>query len=75
VKFIVGINNDGWPTAIPLDRVREIRIDPDDAAAVIEFRDDPTISQTLDPCIICDDANLQNCLRIFVPKKDARCDI
>lgn len=72
MKFIIGLDTDGWPTAIPLDRVREIRIDPRDAAAVIEFRDDPTISQTLETCIICDEADLQNCLRIFVPQKDKR---
>ena len=72
MKFIVGLNSDGWPTAIPLDRVREIRIDPDDKATVIEFRDDPTICQILHTCVICDEADLQHHLEIFLPQGGKR---
>lgn len=72
MRFIVGLNSDGWPTAIPLDRVREIRIDPDDAAAVIEFRDDPAISQTLRTCLFCDEVDLKHYLLILMPQKGKR---
>lgn len=72
MKFLVGINTDGWPTAIPLDRVREIRIDPDDKATVIEFRDDPTICQILHPCAICDEADLQKHFGVFMPQGGKR---
>ena len=58
--FIVGLNSDGWPTAIPLDRVKELRIAPDDKAAVIEFRDDPTISYTLTTASICEASELKD---------------
>jgi|GEM_PF-6871660 hypothetical protein len=58
--FIVGLNIDGWPTAIPLDRVKELRIDPDDKAAVLEFRDEPRVSQALTTALICEASELKD---------------
>lgn len=58
MNWITGISRDGWPTAIPLDRVKELRVDPDDMAAVIEFRDEPDISETLTKAMICNEDGL-----------------
>jgi DNA-directed RNA polymerase alpha subunit len=63
VKFIVGLNSDGWPTAIPLDRISELRIDPDDKAAALEFRDEPDRSETLEKAMICEHAEFMSALR------------
>jgi hypothetical protein len=71
MKFIVGLNSDGWPTAIPLDRISELRIDPDDKAAVIEFRDDPTISYTLTTAFICKASEVKDYM-IFLTKEAKR---
>lgn len=61
--FIVGLNLDGWPTAIPLDRVKELRLDTHDKAAVLEFRDEPSFSQALTSPMICEHAELMSALR------------
>lgn len=58
MNWITGISRDGWPTAIPLDRVKELRVDPDDKAAVIEFRDEPDRSETLKKAMICNEDGL-----------------
>ena len=63
MNFLVGLNNDGWPTAIPLDRVREIRVDPEDMAATLEFRDDSKRSETLTKSVICNEAETMWMLR------------
>jgi hypothetical protein len=72
MKFIVGLNSDGWPIAIPLERIRELRIDPDDKAAVIEFRDDPTISYTLTTAFICDASELTEYMTLVITKRGKR---
>ena len=72
MKFIVGLNSDGWPTAIPLDRIRELRIDPDDKSAVIEFRDDPTISYTLTTAFICDESEVKDYMILLLKKETKR---
>ena len=72
MKFIVGLNSDGWPTAIPLDRISELRIDPDDKSAVIDFRDDPTISYTLTPAFICNASKLKDYMMLVQTKESAR---
>lgn len=72
MKFIVGLNSDGWPTAIPLDRIRELRIDPDDKAAVIEFKDDPTISYTLETAFICKASEVKDYMMLVLTKEAKR---
>jgi hypothetical protein len=72
MKFIVGLDSDGWPTAIPLDRIRELRIDPNDKAAVIEFRDDPNISYTLTTAFICDASDVTNYMMLVITKRGKR---
>jgi hypothetical protein len=72
MKFIVGLNSDGWPTAIPLDRISELRIDPDDKSAVIEFRDDPTISYTLTTALICEASELKDYMIVILKKETKR---
>ena len=67
--FVVGLNLDGWPTAIPLDRVKELRLDTHDKAAVLEFRDDPRFSQALTSPMICDVYDLQDRLMRLAKKK------
>ena len=76
MRFIVGLNSDGWPSAIPLDRLKSISLDPDEGVAVLEFRDDPTISQTLSTAMICGDSDLQETLMMLMgmKKKGKRCD-
>ena len=68
MKFIVGLNSDGWPTAIPLDRISELRIDPDDKSAVIDFRDDPTISYTLTTAFICEASEVKDYMIVLTKK-------
>ena len=72
MKFIVGLNSDGWPTAIPLDRISELRIDPDDKAAVIEFRDDATISYTLTTAFICKASEVKDYTMLVLTKETKR---
>ena len=71
MKFVVGLNSDGWPTAIPLDRISELRIDPDDKSAVIDFRDDPTISYTLTTALICEASEVKDYM-VLLLKKEAQ---
>lgn len=73
MSFLVGLNSDGWPTAIPLDRVREIRVDPEDMATVIEFRDDSKRSETLTKAVLCPEAETMWMLRglATIAKEDA----
>ena len=73
MNFLVGLNGDTWPTAIPLDRVKELRVDPEDMAAVIEFRDNPDISQTLTKAVICNEVEAMWMLRALavIAKEDA----
>lgn len=51
MNWITGINRDGWPTAIPLDRVKQISVDPrcpiGSGEAAIELRDDQTHSEAM----------------------------
>jgi hypothetical protein len=62
VNWITGINRDGWPTAIPLDRVKQIGVDPrceiGSGEAVIELRDDPTRAEVLGLASVTDTASL-----------------
>lgn len=67
--FIVGLNIDGWPTAIPLDRVKELRIDPDDKAAVLEFRDEPAVSYTLTTAFICNASEVRDYMMVLQTKE------
>ena len=73
MNFLVGLNGDNWPTAIPLDRVKELRVDPEDMAAVIEFRDNPDISQTLTKAVMCNEVEAMWMLRSLavIAKEDA----
>ena len=73
MNFLVGLNRDNWPTAIPLDRVKELRVDPEDMAAVIEFRDNPDISQTLTKAVVCNEVEMMWTLRALavIAKEDA----
>ena len=62
MNWITGINRDGWPTAIPLDRVKQISVDPrckiGSGEAVIELRDDPTHAEVLGLASVTDTASL-----------------
>lgn len=73
MNFLVGINGDGWPTAIPLDRVKELRVDPEDMAVTLEFRDDTTRSDTLTKAVLCPEAETMWMLRSLatIAKEDA----
>ena len=73
MNFLVGLNRDNWPTAIPLDRVSSIRVDPEDMAAVIEFLDDTTRSETLTKAVMCNEAETMWMLRalVVIAKEDA----
>jgi hypothetical protein len=72
VNFLVGLNSDNWPTAIPLDRVSSIRVDPDDMEATLEFLDD-TRSETLAKAVLCNEAETMWMLRSLatIAKDDA----
>ena len=67
--FVVGLNLDGWPTAIPLDRVKELRLDMDDKAAVLEFRDDPAVSHTMTTAFICNASEVKDYMMILQTKE------
>lgn len=62
MSWITGINRDGWPTAIPLDRVKQISVDPrcpiGSGEAAIELRDDPTHSEVMSIVSVTDTASL-----------------
>lgn len=62
MSWITGINRDGWPTAIPLDRVKQISVDPrcpiGSGEAVIELRDDQTHSEAMSMVSVTDTASL-----------------
>lgn len=62
MNWITGINRDGWPTAIPLDRVKQISVDPrceiGSGEAVIELRDDSTHAEVLGLASVTDTASL-----------------
>ena len=62
MNWITGINRDGWPTAIPLDRVNQISVDPHcpigSGEAVIELRDDQTHSEAMSFVSVTDTASL-----------------
>ena len=72
MNFLVGLNSDNWPTAIPLDRVSSIRVDPEDMEATVEFLDD-TRSETLTKASICNEAEIVWMLRALatIAKDDA----
>ncbi len=72
MNFLVGLDSDEWPTAIPLDRVSSIRVDPEDMAATIEFLDD-TRSETLTKAVLCNEAETMWMLRSLatIAKDDA----
>jgi hypothetical protein len=79
VNWITGINRDGWPTAIPLDRVKEIRLDPcseiGSGEAHIDLRDDPTHAEVLTITSVSDTASLNlilGALCRMVREKDSR---
>lgn len=63
MNFLVGLNGDNWPTAIPLDRVSSIRVDPEDMAVTLEFLDDTTRSETLTKAVLCNEAETMWMLR------------
>ena len=63
MNFLVGLNGDHWPTAIPLDRVSSIRVDPEDMAVTLEFRDDTTRSETLTKSVLCNEIDMACMLR------------
>lgn len=73
MNFLVGLNNDGWPTAIPLDRVKELRVDPEDMAVTLEFRDDSKRSETLTKAVLCLEAETMWMLRALatIEKEEA----
>lgn len=62
MNWITGITRDGWPTAIPLDRVKQISVDPHcpigSGEAAIELRDDPTHSEVMSIVSVTDTASL-----------------
>jgi hypothetical protein len=72
VNFLVGLNRDEWPTAIPLDRVSSIRVDPEDMEATLEFLDHSR-SETLTKASICNEAELVWMLGVLatIAKEDA----
>jgi hypothetical protein len=79
VNWITGINRDGWPTAIPLDRVEEIRLDPRTEIGSVEthidLRDNPTNSEVFTMAIVTDAAGLNltmGGLCRMVREKDSR---
>ena len=73
MNFLVGLNGDGWPTAIPLDRVKELRVDPEDMAVTLEFLDDTTRSETLTKAHLCNEPQTMCMLRALatIAKEDA----
>lgn len=73
MKWLVGLNGDNWPTAIPLDRISRISVDPDDAKAVVEFRDDTARAEVLDDARVCSEVEMMWTLRALAieAKKDA----
>lgn len=62
MSWITGLNRDGWPTAIPLDRVNQISVDPrcpiGSGEAIIELRDDQTHSEAMSMVSVTDTASL-----------------
>ena len=79
MNWITGINRDGWPTAIPLDRVKQISVDPrceiGSGEAVIELRDDPTHAEVLGLASVTDTASINlmlGALCRMVREKDRR---
>jgi hypothetical protein len=73
VNFLVGLNQDNWPTAIPLDRVSSIRVAPEDLTAVVEFRDDTSRAEVLDKAGVCCEVEMMWTLRALatIEKEDA----
>lgn len=73
MNFIVGLNGDNWPTAIPLDRIGSIRVDPEDMAVTLEFLDDTTRSETLTKAVICNEVEMMGMLHALatIAKEDA----
>lgn len=56
MNWITGINRDGWPTAIPLDRIKQISVDPfgsvdpalcENGDTLVELRDEATRAEVL----------------------------
>lgn len=69
-RWIVGINGDGWPEAIPLDRVDSLRVDPADGMAVFDIGAE---SGTMTKCCIVDEAELHNHLAFLaIGMKEAK---
>lgn len=73
MNWLVGLNGDGWPTAIPLDRISLISVDPDDFRALVEFRDDTARAEVLDKAMVCSESEMTWLLRALAveAKKDA----
>jgi hypothetical protein len=79
VSWITGINRDGWPTAIPIDRVEQISVDPrceiGSGETHIDLRDNPTNSEVFTMASVTDTASLNMMLGALcrmVREKDSR---